>query len=60
MRERYAQLSGLPMGEITGGTDTGIAATSVRNEFEAEDGFVFIVELGPTLSPAEAVTHAEG
>ena len=59
VRERYAQLTGLPMGQITGGTYTGIAATWARNEFRSADGVAFIVELGATLSPAEAVTHAD-
>jgi protein MpaA len=59
VRERYAQLTGLPMGEITGGTYTGIAATWARNQFRPDDGVAFIVELGPTLSPVEAITHAD-
>ncbi len=40
---------------ITGGTYTGVAATWQRNTV---DGTAFIVELGPTLSPTEADTHA--
>jgi protein MpaA len=59
VRERYAQLTGLPMGQITGGTYTGVAATWARNEFRDDDGVAFIVELGPTLSPAEADTHSD-
>jgi protein MpaA len=59
VRERYAQLTGLPMGQITGGTYTGIAATWARNEFRPDDGVAFIVELGPTLTPDEAVVHAD-
>ncbi len=59
VRERYAQLTGLPMGQITGGTYTGVAATWARNEFRPDDGVAFIVELGPTLSPAEALAHAD-
>jgi len=58
IRERYASLAGLPMGQITGGTYTGIAATWARNEFRPDDGVAFIVELGPTLSADEAATHA--
>ena len=59
VRERYAQLTGLPTGQITGGTYTGIAATWARNEFRPADGVAFIVELGPTLSPIEAIVHAD-
>lgn len=59
VRARYAELTGLPMGQITGGTYTGIAATWARNEFRPADGVAFIVELGPTLSPEEASTHAD-
>jgi len=59
VRARYAELTGLPMGEITGGTYTGIAATWARNEFRPDDGVAFIVELGPTLSPIEAIIHAD-
>jgi murein peptide amidase A len=59
VRERYAELTGLPIGGITGGTYTGIAATWARNEFAPDDGVAFIVELGPTLSPLEAITHAD-
>jgi murein peptide amidase A len=58
VRERYAELTGLPMGGISGGTYTGIAATWARNEFGSADGVAFIVELGPTLSAEEAATHA--
>ncbi len=58
IRARYAELTGLPMGEITGGTYTGVAATWARNEFRPSEGVAFIVELGATLSPEEAATHA--
>lgn len=59
VRARYAELTGLPMGQITGGTYTGVAATWARNEFRPADGVAFIVELGPTLSPDEAAAHAD-
>ncbi len=59
VRARYAELTGLPMGEITGGIYTGIAATWARNEFRPADGVAFIVELGPTLSEQEASVHAD-
>ena len=59
IRERYASLTGLPMGGISGGTYTGIAATWARTELLADDSVAFIVELGATLSPEEAAIHAE-
>lgn len=59
VRARYAELTGLPMGGITGGTYTGVAATWARNELRPDDGVAFIVELGPTLSPDEARLHAD-
>ena len=55
LRARYAELTGLPVLRITGGTYTGVAATWQRNTV---DGTAFIVELGPAVSPAEAQTHA--
>jgi protein MpaA len=58
VRARYAELTGLPLGGISGGTYTGIAATWARNELEPIEGVAFIVELGPTLSPTAAATHA--
>jgi protein MpaA len=57
IRQRYAELTGLPMGQITGGTYTGIAATWARHELAPDAGVAFIVELGPTLTPGEADTH---
>ena len=56
LRERYAQLTGLPVISVTGGTYTGVAATWVRNTVPA--AMSFIIELGPTLSADEAVVHA--
>ncbi len=58
VRARYAELTNWPMGGITGGTYTGVAATWARNELAPDDGVAFIVELGPTLSPEEAELHA--
>ncbi len=55
VKQRYADLTGLPIDRITGGTYTGVAATWARNETEAVS---FIVELGPTVSPEEADVHA--
>jgi protein MpaA len=56
LRSRYAELTGLPVLSISGGTYTGVAATWQRNT--VEDGVAFIVELGPELSADEAATHA--
>jgi protein MpaA len=57
IRERYAQLTGLPVVSITGGTYTGVAATWARDV--VDPGVAFIVELGPSLTDAEAEMHAE-
>ena len=57
LRARYARLTDLPLVRITGGTYTGVAATWQRNAVSSAMGFV--VELGPTLSPAQARRHAE-
>lgn len=59
IRARYAELTGMPMGEITGGIFTGVAATWARHELAPDGGVAFIVELGATLSPEEAALHAE-
>ena len=56
IRARYAELTGVPLLRITGGTYTGVAATWARNTLP--DSVAFIVELGPTLSDAQADTHA--
>jgi murein peptide amidase A len=56
VRARYAELTGLPVLDISGGTYTGVAATWQRTTIS--DGVAFIVELGPTLSRAEAAVHA--
>lgn len=58
IRARYAELTGLPVGEITGGIYTGIAATWARRTLEPLGSVAFIVELGPTMSPEEASSHA--
>ena len=57
IRERYAELTGLPVVSITGGTYTGVAATWARNI--VDPGVAFIVELGSSLTDAEALLHAE-
>jgi protein MpaA len=56
VRARYAELTGLPLLRITGGTYTGVAATWARNALP--DGVSFIVELGPRLSREAARIHA--
>jgi protein MpaA len=56
IRARYAELTGLPLVDITGGTYAGVAATWARHELDP--GVAFIVELGPTLSADEADLHA--
>lgn len=56
LRRHYAQRTGLDQDPVTGGTYTGVAATWVRRAMP--DTMSFIVELGPTLSPEEAVLHA--
>jgi protein MpaA len=56
VRARYAELTGLPLLSITGGTYTGVAATWQRTTIP--DGVAFIVELGPRLSATAAGVHA--
>jgi murein peptide amidase A len=56
LRERYAEITGLPIISVTGGTYTGVAATWVRTT--VPDAMSFIIELGPTLSADGAVLHA--
>jgi protein MpaA len=56
LRERYSQLTGLPILSVTGGTYTGVAATWTR--LTVPDAMSFIVELGPSLSADDAVVHA--
>ena len=57
VREKYSQLTGIPLKRITGGTYTGVAATWQRSTFPGVGAFV--VELGETLSAPEAVVHAQ-
>jgi protein MpaA len=56
IRAHYARATGLPLRRITGGTYTGVAATWQRSTIRG--ALAFVVELGPTLSPAEAAVHA--
>ncbi len=57
IRARYAELTGLPLLEVTGGTYTGTASQWSRT-VTTETGTGFTVELGASLSPAESATHA--
>ena len=57
LRERYAELTGLPLLPIAVGTYTGTATTWERNALDR--GMAFVVELGPTLTDAEADVHAD-
>jgi protein MpaA len=56
VRARYAELTGLPLLGISGGTYTGTAAAWQREA--VSEGIAFIVELGPELTSVEADTHA--
>lgn len=58
VRERYAELTGLPLIAVTGGTYTGTASTWSRT-IAAPGGIGFTVELGPVLDDAEVHRHAE-
>jgi protein MpaA len=57
IRARYAELTGLPLVEVAGGTYTGTAPQWARTVV-APDGVGFTVELGPSLAPDEADRHA--
>ncbi len=56
IRTRYAEVAGLPVVEITGGTYTGTASQWSRTVIP-ETGVGITVELGPTLSDAEIDAH---
>jgi protein MpaA len=56
MRARYAELTGLPIVGITGGTYTGTAANWARTVIP-EGGETITVELGETLPDAEVALH---
>lgn len=57
IRDRYSELTGVPIINITGGTYTGVAATWARHL--VDPGVAFIVELGDDVSDAEADLHAD-
>ena len=56
VRQRYAELTGLSILPITGGTYTGTAAGWAKRALPT--GISFIVELGDALSADQALTHA--
>ena len=56
-RIRYAELTGLPIIEVTGGTYTGTAAQWAQ-AIRPDVGFSITVELGETLSADDAARHA--
>lgn len=56
IRTRYADVAGLPIVDITGGTYTGTASQWSRTVIP-EAGVGITVELGPSLSEAEIVAH---
>jgi murein peptide amidase A len=58
IRARYAELTDLPVVEVTGGTYTGTASTWSRS-IAAPGGVGFTVELGPNLPPDDARRHAD-
>jgi murein peptide amidase A len=58
VRARYAQLTGLPLVEVSGGTYTGTASQWSRAVSD-DNGVGFTIELGETLSADEAMVHAE-
>lgn len=57
IRARYAELTGLPLLEVTGGIYTGTASQWSRT-VTTDTGTGFTVELGASLSPAETAAHA--
>ena len=57
IRRRYAELTGLPIIEVTGGVYTGTASQWSRT-IAAEGGIGFTVELGSSLGARDARRHA--
>ena len=56
IRLRYAEVAGLPIVDISGGTYTGTASQWARTVIP-DGGVGITVELGPTLSPEEVDRH---
>ncbi len=59
MRARYAEITGLPIVDITGGTYTGTAADWARTVIP-DGGETITVELGDTLPEPEIALHVAG
>ncbi len=57
IRTRFAELTGLPIVDITGGTYTGTAGQWTATVV-GDGGVSITVELGPTISEAEIEAHA--
>lgn len=57
IRTRFAELTGLPIVDITGGTYTGTAAQWAATVLP-DDGVGITVELGPTITASEVEAHA--
>lgn len=58
IRARYAELTGLPLLQVSGGTYTGTASQWSRT-VTADGGTGFTIELGASLSADEAKNHAD-
>lgn len=58
IRRRYAELTGLPLVTVTGGTYTGTASQWSRTVVDP-GGVGFTVELGATLTRDDAIRHAD-
>lgn len=58
IRTRYADVAGLPVVDITGGTYTGTASQWSRTVIP-ETGVGITVELGPTLSDEQTAAHVD-
>jgi protein MpaA len=56
VRQRYSEMTGIPLAPITGGTYTGTASTWAQTVVPA--GVSFLVELGPSISGPQAQTNA--
>jgi protein MpaA len=57
LREKYAQLTGMPMGGISGGIYHGVAGGWIVHR--VPHAMSFIIELGPTLAPDQVQVHAD-